>query len=68
MMLGKAGHIRTVPIPDWVKVATDQWKETSGITDGALFRAINKAGRVWGNGMTPKGVPAANQNYCPCAY
>src|SRR6266704_2315799 len=31
-LLGKAGHIRTVPIPSWVKDAIDQWKEASGIT------------------------------------
>jgi integrase len=53
-LLGKAGHIRTVPIPAWVKAAIDEWKNAAGITDGALFRSINKTGRVWGTGMTPK--------------
>lgn len=53
-LLGKAGHIRTIPIPAWVKAAVDAWKEASGITEGTLFRSINKAGRVWGSGMTPK--------------
>ena len=53
-LLGKAGHIRTVPIPGWVKVAIDEWKEASGITEGTLFRAIHRTGRVWGTGMTPK--------------
>jgi integrase len=53
-LIGKAGHIRTVPIPSWVKAAIDDWKEASGIQDGALFRSINKVGRVWGQGMTPK--------------
>jgi len=53
-LIGKAGHIRTVPIPSWVKAAIDGWKEASGIQDGALFRSINKVGRVWGDGMTPK--------------
>jgi|SRR5580704_5662152 integrase len=53
-LLGKAGHIRTVPIPSWVKVAIDEWKEAVCITEGALFRSINKTGRVWGTGMTPK--------------
>ena len=53
-LLGKAGHIRTVPVPAWVKEANDTWKQASGITAGALFRSINKAGRVWGSGMTPK--------------
>jgi integrase len=53
-LLGKAGHIRTVPIPAWVKVAADEWTEAGHITEGALFRSINKTGRVWGTGMTPK--------------
>ena len=53
-LLGKAGHIRTVPIPAWVKAAIDEWKNAASITDGALFRSINKTGRVWGTGMTPK--------------
>lgn len=53
-LLGKAGHIRTVPIPSWVKAAIDEWKEAGCITGGALFRSINKTGRVWGTGMTPK--------------
>lgn len=51
---GKAGHIRTIPIPVWVKAAIDQWTSASGISEGALFRAINKAGKIWGAGMTPK--------------
>jgi integrase len=53
-LLGKAGHIRTVPVPAWVKAAIDEWKEASGINHGALFRSINKTGHVWRNGMTPK--------------
>ena len=51
---GKAGHIRTVPIPSWVKAAIDVWTTHAGITEGRVFRAINKAGKVWGDGMTPK--------------
>lgn len=46
--------MRTVPIPAWVKAAIDEWKAASGITEGAIFRSINKTGRVWGNGMTAK--------------
>ena len=53
-LLGKAGHIRMVPIPRWVKDAIDEWKEASGITEGALFRSIHRTGRVWGTGMTAK--------------
>jgi integrase len=53
-LLGKAGHIRTLPIPAWVKNAIEEWKDASGITEGTLFRAIHRTGRVWGTGMTPK--------------
>jgi integrase len=51
---GKGGHIRTVPMPNWVKTAIDEWAILAGINSGPLFRAINKAGRVRGNGFTPK--------------
>ena len=53
-LVGKGGHIRTVPIPLWVKTAVDAWTEAAQIREGYVFRSINKAGRIWGNGMTPK--------------
>ena len=53
-LVGKGGHIRTVPIPVWVKKAIDDWTEAAQITEGRVFRSINKAGRIWGYGMTPK--------------
>jgi integrase len=37
-----------------VKEALDRWTEASGINDDCLFRAINKSGKIWGQGMTPK--------------
>jgi integrase len=51
---GKGGDIRTVPMPNWVKTAIDEWAIVAGINSCPLFRAIDKAGRVWGNGFTPK--------------
>jgi integrase len=53
-LIGKGGHIRTVPVPVWVKTAVDAWTEASGSTEGRVFRAINKAGKIWGDGMTAK--------------
>ena len=29
-LIGKGGHIRTVPIPSWVKAALDQWTAAAG--------------------------------------
>jgi integrase len=53
-LVGKGGHVRTVPIPTWVKAAVDSWTTAADIRHGVVFRAINRAGRVWGNGMSPK--------------
>lgn len=55
-LVGKGGHIRTVPVPDWVKCAIDEWVTAAGIRDGKLFRCVCRAGNSWGNGMTEKVV------------
>ncbi|HXB66767.1 MAG TPA: tyrosine-type recombinase/integrase, partial [Candidatus Acidoferrales bacterium] len=51
-LIGKAGRVRTVPIPDWVKTAVDRWAESAPVLSGKLFRSIRKDGKVWGNGIT----------------
>jgi integrase len=43
---GKHGRIRTVPVPPWVKTAIDAWLQSARITDGRLFRAIERGGAV----------------------
>jgi integrase len=53
-LAGKGGHVRTVPVPGWVKVAIDNWAAAADIRRGRVFRAISKTGRIWGDGMTPK--------------
>ena len=51
-LIGKGGHIRTVPIPEWVKAALDQWTVAAGVKEGRIFRAVARAGRVWGKGIS----------------
>ncbi|MBV9266667.1 MAG: tyrosine-type recombinase/integrase, partial [Acidobacteriaceae bacterium] len=53
-LIGKGGHIRTVPMPDWVADAVRVWLAEAGVTEGAVFRAINKAGRIAANDFSPK--------------
>jgi integrase len=53
-LVGKGGHIRTVPMPAWVKEAVDSWAQTAGVLSGPVFRAINKAGRIGHGAFTPK--------------
>ena len=51
-LIGKGGHIRTVPIPQWVKAALDQWIVAAGVTQGRIFRRVARAGKVWGKGIS----------------
>jgi len=53
-LAGKGGHIRTIPVPDWVYSATSDWMLAAGIQTGKLFRKVNSAGKPWGEGVTEK--------------
>ena len=55
-LIGKAGHIRTVPVPDWVKNSVDEWMTAAGITEGRVFRRVCKAGTAWGDRISEKVV------------
>src|SRR6266513_1257177 len=55
-LMGKGGHVRTVPVPDWVKSELEVWLAAAGIDRGRLFRRVNKVGKAWEEGMTVKAV------------
>ena len=45
---GKAGHVRTVPVPDWVMEELRVWLNAAEINRGKIFRRVTKMGRVLG--------------------
>jgi site-specific recombinase XerD len=51
-LVGKGGHVRTVPIPLWVKAALDRWLTAADIVRGRVFRAVSKNGVVRGEGIS----------------
>ena len=55
-LVGKGGHVRTVPVPDWVRNEVNDWLVAAAIEKGKLFRRVNKVGRAWGEGITEKAV------------
>ena len=55
-LVGKGGHIRTVPMPDWVRSELEDWLGAAAIDRGRLFRRVNKYGKAWGEGITEKAV------------
>ena len=58
-LVGKGGHIRTIPVPAWVKAGIDAWMAAARITTGTLFRSINKADRIWGPDSAPRSSGAS---------
>jgi site-specific recombinase XerD len=55
-LIGKGGHVRTIPVPDWVKRTIDEWLMAANVVDGRMFRRVCKKGTTWGNEMTEKVV------------
>jgi site-specific recombinase XerD len=55
-LVGKGGHVRTIPVPDWVRRELDDWLPAAAIDRGRLFRRVNKVGKSWGEGITEKAV------------
>jgi integrase len=51
-MVGKGGHIRTVPMPLWVKAAVDHWTSAANVATGRIFRAVSRHGTPWGKGIS----------------
>jgi site-specific recombinase XerD len=55
-LIGKRDKVRSIPMPNWAKAAIDGWSAVSGLTDGLVFRAVNKGDRVIGGGITPQAI------------
>jgi site-specific recombinase XerD len=55
-LIGKRDKVRSVPMPNWAKAAIDEWSKGSGVSDGLVFRAVNKGDRVVGGGITPQAI------------
>ena len=55
-LVGKGGHVRTVPVPEWVKCVIDEWLTAAEVTSGRLFRCVARAGTPWGAGITERVV------------
>jgi hypothetical protein len=60
-MVGNARHIRTVPVPGWVKTAIDSWLASAGVSEGRAFRCVcphhQISTRSLGALLAPQGTP-----------
>jgi integrase len=63
-MVGKGGHVRTIPIPAWVASGLQSWITAANLRSGTIFRAINKAGRIAATGFSPKVIWGVVKDAC----
>lgn len=55
-IIGKGNHVRSIPIPSWVKQAIDEWAGVAGIDAGRVFRAVHKGGHITHESVTPQAI------------
>ena len=53
-LVGRGGHIQTVPVRCWVKTTVDDWVAAAELKTGKLFRCVCRAGKCWGEGVTER--------------
>lgn len=51
-LVGKGSHVRTVPMPNWVKQAVDRWMIAARVCAGRIFRAVSRHRTPWGKGIS----------------
>jgi integrase len=54
-LVGKAKHVRTVPVPNWVRSAVDDWT-SGGISTGYVFRKVMRTDKIWGERLSAKAI------------
>lgn len=55
-IVGKRDKMRTVPMPSWTKATIDAWANAANLSDGIIFRRVNKGDRVMGEGFTEQAI------------
>jgi integrase len=66
-LVGKHGRVRTIPVPTWVKKAIDAWTSAAEVTDGHVFRSVERGDRVRSTVLSEKVVWQLLQGYAATA-
>lgn len=62
-LIGKRQRVRSVPLPTWAKVAIDDWTRAAGISDGHIFRQVNKADNLQGETLSSQAIQNIVKEY-----
>jgi site-specific recombinase XerD len=68
-LVGKRNYVRTIPIQPKIKVYIDEWAAAAGISEGFIFRPINKGDRITGEKLTSQAIQNIVKEYAlKCGY
>jgi site-specific recombinase XerD len=55
-LIGKRNKVRSVPMPSWSKVGIDCYAGAVGLSEGYVFRPLNRGGHITGERLTPQAI------------
>jgi len=55
-LIGKRNKVRSVPMPNWTKQAIDEYASAAELTEGIVFRPLNKGGHITRERMSEQGI------------
>jgi hypothetical protein len=67
-MIGKGKHIRTAPVPAWVKRAVDAWTVAAEIDAGTIFRRVDRMVKTLGRCDRAEGDLACCEGCCQTGW
>lgn len=62
-IVGKRDKMRTIPMPSWAKSAIDSWLFSARISEGFIFRRVNKGDNLMGEKLTEQAIYNIVVNY-----
>jgi integrase len=63
---GKAGHVRTIPVPGWAMEELRVWLNAAGIDRGKIFRRVNVYPEVQHHGRFRVNATAPASHFIDC--
>ncbi len=55
-LVGKRGRVRSIPMPRFAKQAIDAYAKAARLTDGLIFRSVNRWDQIQYDHLSPQAV------------
>jgi site-specific recombinase XerD len=62
-LVGKGNRTRSIPMPGWCKAQIDNWSAAASVSEGFVFRPVDKGDSIRGEQMTAQSIFEAVKKY-----